>query len=32
MHEDRENLREFKWNFMAGNRLKTNIETFSYLS
>ena len=28
MHEDRENLHEFKWKFRAGNQRKTNFETF----
>ena len=28
MHEDRENSREFKWKFRAGNQRITNFETF----
>ena len=28
MHEDGENLREFKWKFREGNQRITNFETF----
>ena len=30
MHEDRENLRELKWKFRAGNQHITNFETFQF--
>ena len=30
MHEDEENLREFKWKFRAGNQRITNFETFQW--